>query len=209
MPRIERLRLDHAPALLSFERENRAYFAAAIPDRGDGFFERFDALLRERLAEQAAGQAHFHVVVDDTGAVLARVNLVDVERGSAVLGYRVAERAAGQGLATAAVREVCALAASAYGLRSLRAAATADNAGSRTVLARTGFVVTGEMELNGRPALTFEQELPPVASAAPAAGGVLAPAAEVISGAGGVPGTAGGGSGSGQGSGSTAGLIGD
>ncbi|MFH8391213.1 GNAT family N-acetyltransferase [Streptomyces sp. NPDC018036] len=209
MPRIERLRLDHAPALLSFERENRAYFAAVIPDRGDDFFARFDALLSERLAEQATGQAHFHVVVDDAGAVLARVNLVDVERGSAVLGYRVAERAAGQGLATAAVREVCALAASTYGLRSLRAAATTDNAGSRAVLARTGFVVTGDTELNGRPALTFERELPPAASAAPAAGGALATGAEVISGTDGVPRTAGGGFGSGQESGSTAGLIGD
>ncbi|MGW0971178.1 GNAT family N-acetyltransferase [Streptomyces sp. NPDC002516] len=208
MPRIEHLRPDHAPALLAFERENRAYFAAAIPDRGDDFFERFDALLRERLAEQATGQAHFHVVVDDTGAVLARVNLVDVEHGSAVLGYRVAERAAGQGLATAAVRELCALAASTYGLRSLRAAATADNTGSLTVLARTGFVLTGETELNGRPALTFERELPPAASTAPAPGGVLVTTADVVPGADGMP-APGDGFGAGQESGSTTGLIGD
>ncbi|MFD5519971.1 GNAT family N-acetyltransferase [Streptomyces sp. NPDC127066] len=192
MPRIERLRLDHAPALLSFERENRAYFAASIPDRGDTFFARFDALLQERLAEQAEEVAHFHLVVDDSGAVLARVNLVDVARGSADLGYRVAERAAGQGLATAAVREMCSLAASAYGLGTLRAVTTVDNTGSRTVLARTGFLVTGGTELNGRPGLRFSRELPAADAVPPAADTVL-PAGRA----------------DGQESGSAAGLIGD
>ncbi|GHO42298.1 hypothetical protein KSX_04610 [Ktedonospora formicarum] len=33
-PELQLVRLDHAPALLAFERENRAYFAAVIPDRG-------------------------------------------------------------------------------------------------------------------------------------------------------------------------------
>jgi len=28
---------SHAPAQLAFEQENRAYFAAAVPDRGDAF----------------------------------------------------------------------------------------------------------------------------------------------------------------------------
>jgi hypothetical protein len=32
VPELELLRLDHAPALLAFERESRAYFAASIPD---------------------------------------------------------------------------------------------------------------------------------------------------------------------------------
>ncbi|MEU9141850.1 GNAT family N-acetyltransferase [Streptomyces sp. NPDC048404] len=192
MPRIERLRLDHAPALLSFERENRAYFATSISDRGDTFFTRFDALLHERLAEQAEGLAHFHVVVDDSAAVLARVNLVDVAHGSADLGYRVAERAARQGLATAAVREMCALAASAYALNTLRAVTTLDNTGSRTVLARAGFLVTGEIALNGRPGLRFSRDLSAADAMPPAAGAVL-PAGRAT----------------GQESGSAAGLIGD
>ncbi|MEV4065036.1 hypothetical protein [Nonomuraea dietziae] len=38
MPELQRLRSDHASALLAFERENRAYFAASIPDRGDAYF---------------------------------------------------------------------------------------------------------------------------------------------------------------------------
>ncbi|MFF0135318.1 GNAT family N-acetyltransferase [Streptomyces sp. NPDC005227] len=175
MPRLELLHQDHAGALLAFERENRAYFAASIPDRGDAYFTGFDALHRERLAEQAAGLCFFHLVVDDAGAVLGRVNLVDATEGAADLGYRIAERAAGQGLATAAVREVCRLAATAYGLRTLRAAATLDNTASRAVLARTGFLPAGDLVLNGRPALRFELRLPSAGHAAPMGDGLMPP----------------------------------
>lgn len=163
MPELQRLRADHAPALLAFERENRAYFAAVIPDRGDEYFARFDELLRDLLTDQDAGLLHFHVLVDDAGQVLGRVNLVDVADGTAELGYRIAESAAGRGLATAAVRELCALAATEYGLVALRAATTLDNAASRTVLARTGFVPIGETVLSGRPAIRYTLDLSPAA----------------------------------------------
>ncbi|WP_406340889.1 GNAT family N-acetyltransferase [Streptomyces sp. NBC_00648] len=159
MPQLQRLRLDHAPALLEFERENRAYFAASVPDRGDDYFAHFDARHDELLAEQAAGLHFFHLLVGSGGEVLGRVNLVDVADGSADLGYRIAERAAGRGLATAGVREACALAAAEYGLTGLRAATTLDNAASRAVLARTGFTPCGETELGGRPGLRFERNL--------------------------------------------------
>lgn len=65
----------------------------------------------------------------------------------------------GRGLATAGVREVCALAAAEYGLTGLRASTTLDNAASRAVLARTGFTPCGEIELDGRPGLRFERSL--------------------------------------------------
>ncbi|MGW1818479.1 GNAT family N-acetyltransferase [Streptomyces sp. NPDC002125] len=156
---LERLRPDHAPALLAFERENRAYFAASIPDRGDDFFTGFAARHAELLAEQAAGLHHFHVVADSGGAVLGRFNLVDVEDGAAELGYRVAERASGRGLATSAVRDVCALALAEYGLTVLRARTTVDNAGSRTVLARAGFAEAGTLTLMGKPGLRFTRYL--------------------------------------------------
>ncbi|WP_089105007.1 GNAT family N-acetyltransferase [Streptomyces hyaluromycini] len=161
MPELQLLRPDHLPALLAFEQENRAYFAATVPDRGDDFFARFDERLRALLAEQKAGICYFHVLVDAPGEVLGRVNLVDVEDGGADLGYRIAERAAGRGLATWGVREVCELAATGYGLTTLRAAARVDNAASRAVLARTGFTVTGETRLSGRPGLTYVRRLQP------------------------------------------------
>ncbi|MEV6766174.1 GNAT family N-acetyltransferase [Streptomyces sp. NPDC051105] len=159
MPELHLLRPDHAPALLAFEQENRAYFAASVPDRGDDYFARFEERHRALLAEQEAGICYFHVVVDDAGEVLGRVNLVDVADGGADLGYRIAQRAAGRGVATSAVREICGLAATRYGLTVLRAAATVDNAASRAVLARVGFTVTGETRLSGRPGLTYLRRL--------------------------------------------------
>jgi ribosomal-protein-alanine N-acetyltransferase len=155
MPALERLRADHAAALLAFEQENRAYFAASIPDRGDDYFASFAERHRELLALQSAGLDHFHVLVEPSGAIVGRVNLVRVlEDGSAELGYRIAARVAGRGLATAAVREVIELARS-YGLTSLRAETTLDNAASRTVLERTGFLPTGPVTLSGRPGTAY------------------------------------------------------
>ncbi|MCM2580047.1 GNAT family N-acetyltransferase [Streptomyces meridianus] len=159
MPRLELLRPDHAPALLAFEQANRTWFAASIPDRGDDYFARFEELVRDRLSEQAAGLSFFHVLVDGSGAVLGRVNLVDAVDGSAELGYRVAQHAAGRGLATAAVVAVSALAGTDYGLTMLRAVTTLDNHASRTVLTRAGFVPAGEVTLDGRPGLRFVREL--------------------------------------------------
>ncbi|WP_051854783.1 GNAT family N-acetyltransferase [Streptomyces sp. NRRL B-1347] len=159
MPELQRLRADHAPALLAFERENRAYFAASVPDRGDAYFAEFDERHRALLAEQETGACHFHVVVGGDGEILGRVNLVDVADGSADLGYRIAKKATNQGLATSVVRQVCVLAATEYGLTSLRAETTADNPGSQAVLTRTGFVPTGEHVLDGRPGITYVRDL--------------------------------------------------
>ncbi|MEH0935766.1 GNAT family N-acetyltransferase [Micromonospora psammae] len=161
MPDLQRLAPHHAAALLSFEQENRAYFARSVPDRGDDYFAAFDARHAALLAEQDTGRCRFHVLVDDDGAVLGRFNLVDVADGRAELGYRVAERAAGRGLATAGVRQVCALARDEYGLTGLTAATTRDNPGSLAVLRRTGFTPVGEVLLDGRPGLRHVRELTP------------------------------------------------
>jgi ribosomal-protein-alanine N-acetyltransferase len=136
---LERLTDAHAQAVLAFERENRAYFAASILDRGDAFFEEFAVRLAALLAEQDAGLCQFHVLVDESGAVVGRVNLVDIENGAAELGYRIAEKAAGKGLATAAVRAIVGLAASEYGLTTLRAGTSPANRASQLVLERAGF----------------------------------------------------------------------
>ncbi|MFB6722369.1 GNAT family N-acetyltransferase [Kribbella sp. NPDC056345] len=141
---IERLTVDHADALLAFERENRKYFALSIADRGDEFFANFTEILHARVAEQAEGVCHFHVLVEPDGTVVGRVNLIDVEDGSAELGYRLAERVTGRGLATAAVRAIVQLAANEYGLRQLTAGAALANVASWTVLERAGFQRVGE-----------------------------------------------------------------
>ncbi|MEV1331760.1 hypothetical protein AB0J20_19555 [Micromonospora costi] len=68
--------------MLDFERQNRAFFARSVPDRGDDYFAGFAARHAELLANQAAGLDHFHVLVDEDGAVLGRFNLVDVHDGA-------------------------------------------------------------------------------------------------------------------------------
>ena len=159
MPELQRLRADHASAVLSFELANRAYFATFISDRGDEFFEHFTEQYNAVLADQEAGTCVFHVLVDEDGTVLGRFNLFDLEDGTAVLGYRVAQQVAGRGVATATVRELCRLAAAQYGLRTLRAATTHDNVASQKVLAKAGFVPVGPAEPGGRPGTWYQRDL--------------------------------------------------
>jgi [ribosomal protein S5]-alanine N-acetyltransferase len=159
MTELQRLGPRHAPALLRFETENRKWFALSVPDRGDSYFADFPARHAALLAEQDAGTCHFHVLVDETGTVLGRFNLVDVADGAAELGFRVAERVAGQGIATDGVRRTCALAATEYGLVKLIADAARDNPGSLGALRRNGFRPTGEVTLAGAPGLRHVRTL--------------------------------------------------
>ncbi|MFJ8534360.1 GNAT family N-acetyltransferase [Streptomyces sp. NPDC093591] len=156
---LERLRADHADAVLAFERENRAYFARSVPDRGDAYFTPagFAARHEALLAEQDAGICHFHVVLDADGHLVGRVNLVDVEDGSAELGYRVGELAAGKGVATAAVAQLCRVAGTAYGLASLVAVTHLDNLASRAVLERNSFTVVEDALVDGRPGVRYRR----------------------------------------------------
>ncbi|KOV29933.1 GNAT family N-acetyltransferase [Streptomyces heliomycini] len=162
MPELKRLHAGHAPAVLAFESANRAYFAASVPDRGGDFFDRFTARYNALLAEQAAGVCAFHVLVAEDGSVLGRFNLVDIEGHTAELGYRVAQHVAGRGVATAAVRELCRLAAAQHGLRTLRAASARRNAASQRVLAKAGFVPVGPADpahLSGEPGTWYQRDL--------------------------------------------------
>lgn len=162
MPELKPLTAGHAPAVLAFELANRAYFAASISDRGDGYFDQFTDRYNALLAEQEAGICAFHVLVDDDGSVLGRFNLVDIDDHVAELGYRVAQHVAGRGVATAAVRELCRLAAARYGLRTLRAATTRQNVASQKVLAKAGFVPVGPADpahLGGKPGTWYQRDL--------------------------------------------------
>jgi ribosomal-protein-alanine N-acetyltransferase len=156
---LQRLRADHAPAVLAFEVANRAYFATFVSDRGDSFFDLFDESFDALLAEQDAGTAVFHVLVGEDGTVLGRFNLVNVVDGTAELGYRVAEEVAGHGVATTTVRELCRLAATRYSLRTLRAATTFDNVASQRVLTKAGFAPDGPAEPGGKPGIGFRLDL--------------------------------------------------
>jgi [ribosomal protein S5]-alanine N-acetyltransferase len=162
VPELQQLRAGHAPAVLAFELENRAYFAASVSDRGDDFFDQFTDQHKALVAEQEAGICAFYVLVDEDGSVLGRFNLYDIENGTAVLGYRVAEHVAGQGVATATVRELCGLAAARHGLRTLRAATAHENVASQKVLAKAGFVPLGPAhpaDLGGKTGTWYQRDL--------------------------------------------------
>jgi [ribosomal protein S5]-alanine N-acetyltransferase len=162
MPELQRLRADHASAVLAFELANRAYFAASISDRGDEFFDQFAERLAALLAEQEAGIGAFYVLVADNGSVLGRFNLIFAEDGAAELGYRVAQDVAGRGVATATVRELCQLAATRHSLRTLRAATSLDNAASQKVLTKAGFIPAGPADpghVGGKPGTWYQRGL--------------------------------------------------
>ncbi len=159
MPELQRVRADHAPAILAFELANRAYFAASISDRGDDYFDQFAERHNALLAEQEAGLCAFYVLVGEDGSVLGRFNLFGIQDGTAELGYRVAQHVAGRGVATATVMEMCRLAAAQHGLRTLMAATNHDNLASQKVLTRAGFVPVGPAERGGRPGTLYQRDL--------------------------------------------------
>jgi ribosomal-protein-alanine N-acetyltransferase len=159
---LQQLNAGHAPAVFAFELANRAYFAASISDRGDDFFDQFTDRHKALLAEQEAGLGAFYVLVAEDGAVLGRFNLYETKDGTAELGYRVAQRVAGRGVATAAVLELCRLAAARHGLRTLTAATSRENIASQKVLAKAGFVPVGPADpahLGGKQGTWYQRDL--------------------------------------------------
>jgi [ribosomal protein S5]-alanine N-acetyltransferase len=102
------------------------------------------------------------VLVAEDGSVLGRFNLYDLKDGRANLGYRVAQHVAGRGVATAAVQELCQLAAARHGLRLLRAATSHGNTASQRVLAKAGFVPVGPADpadIGGKSGTRYERDL--------------------------------------------------
>jgi ribosomal-protein-alanine N-acetyltransferase len=162
VPELQRLHSGHAAAVLDFELANRAYFAAFISDRGDEFYEQFTERHSALLAEQEAGLGAFYVLAAEDGSVLGRFNLIFDGDGTAELGYRVAQHVAGRGVATAAVRELCRLAAARHGLRTLRAATSHENVASQKVLVKAGFALAGPAgpaHLGGKSGTWYQRDL--------------------------------------------------
>ena len=162
MPELQRLHAGHAAQVLAFELVNRAYFSAFISDRGDDYYAEFAERHSASLAEQEAGVGAFHVLVAGDGSVLGRFNLVFSGEGTAELGYRVAQHVAGRGVATETVRELCRLAVTRYGLRSIRAATSSQNIASQRVLTKARFVPVGEAgpaDLGGKTGTWYQRDL--------------------------------------------------
>ncbi|MFG2287467.1 GNAT family N-acetyltransferase [Streptomyces sp. NPDC048595] len=127
------------------------------PDRDEAFFTPAGqaARLRESLAERHAGRAMPWVLVrepDGGGAepdIVGTITLSGIVRGpfrSGNVGYWVDAGQVRRGLASAAVRAVCAAADAELGLHRLQAGTLLDNTASQRVLTKCGFTPFGTAE---------------------------------------------------------------
>ena len=140
---LREARVGDAAALAEAHRRNREHLAPWDPERAPSFFEPAGqrAMLTARIASAAAGeQQPFHLMEGDR--VVGTIALNQIVRGplqKAAVGYWVDRERTGQGLAKAALAVVVDLAATVLRLHRLEASALPHNAGSRAVLAASGF----------------------------------------------------------------------
>lgn len=155
---ITPLRMEDAPALYQFECSNRAFFETMVPGRGEDYY-RYEPFLRgleKLLEEQEAGLCLFTLIRDEDGAIVGRMNLVDIDRetGTGHIGYRIGEAAAGKGVASIALHQLLQTAAERYGMIRFHAKTTRDNIPSQKVLLKNGFelvsVEPGAAEWDGK-----------------------------------------------------------
>jgi [ribosomal protein S5]-alanine N-acetyltransferase len=144
--RLEPLRREDAGLLYTFEAENRDFFEASVPGRGDDYY-RYEVFLKRfvgLLEEQAAGGSRFFLIKDEDSRILGRMNLtdIDVENSTAVLGYRIAKAHGGKGVATRALKDLLHL-TGRFGIRRILAKTTTANIASCRVLEKNGFLHTG------------------------------------------------------------------
>ncbi|MFE1774533.1 GNAT family N-acetyltransferase [Streptomyces sp. NPDC059008] len=127
------------------------------PDRDEAFFTPAGQAerLREMLAERGAGRSMPWVLVrePDGGAaepdIVGTITLSGIVRGpfhSGNVGYWIDAGQVGRGLASAALRAVCAAADTELGLHRLQAGTLVHNAASQRVLTKCGFTLFGTAE---------------------------------------------------------------
>lgn len=141
---IRDLALTDAEQLLEFELRNRAWFEQFVAPRGDRFFTVAAVRdhIRAYLIAKQQGRFHGCVVLDNSGVIVARANLreIDVRDASAEIGYRVAQAQTGKGIASAATEFLIRLAYDEWQIKQLRGFVSVDNLASARVLEKNDFV---------------------------------------------------------------------
>lgn len=149
------LQQQDAESLFQFESENREFFEQLVPGRGDDFyvFENYVSRHRELLNEQEEGIANFYLIKNDSGDILGRINLVDMNElnKTAEVGFRIGAKYGGQGIGNRALNL---LLNADLGLRQIRGKTTTVNRASQKILTKNGFKEVGvseeEFEMNGQ-----------------------------------------------------------
>ncbi|MEU1087826.1 GNAT family protein [Streptomyces sp. NPDC005892] len=129
-----------APALAEALSRGRTYMAPFEPVRPDSFYTAEGQA--ERLAGHLAAGGHAWVAVDEADRAVGSFTLSGTALGafrSAALGYWVDVEQTGRGIATAAVRRICDLAADDLGLHRVEAGTLLYNTASQRVLLKCGF----------------------------------------------------------------------
>ncbi|MFD0771805.1 GNAT family N-acetyltransferase [Bacillus sp. CGMCC 1.60114] len=140
---IEKLREQDAEELFAFECSNRPFFEKMVPSRGEDYYtyETFQKIFYEVLKEQFEGISYFHLIRNQAGTIVGRINLVDIEKDIELgyLGYRVGEKYVGRDVATKAVKLLLDEAAN-YHVTEIHAKTTNNNFASQKVLEKNHFL---------------------------------------------------------------------
>jgi [ribosomal protein S5]-alanine N-acetyltransferase len=139
---------DDAPILAELVQRSREFLAPWEPERGEEYFTAAGQrmAIADALARHAAGTSLPHVILDEQDRVAGRITVNDIVRGafqSGHLGYWLNGADNGRGLASAAVREIIAIAFEELGLHRIQAATLLHNVRSQRVLERNGFARFG------------------------------------------------------------------
>ncbi len=143
---LRSLQLEDLGELVEFETINRSWFERHIDPRPAQFYSMVGvrAHINALLDAYTKGTFHASVLVNDSGVIVGRANLKDIQQelGIAEIGYRIGQRSVGQGYATLALAALIALARQQWQLRQLIAYVTENNLASARVLQKQGFVRT-------------------------------------------------------------------
>ncbi len=154
---LEKLQSKDAEKLFEFELKNRDFFEKMVPSRGDDYYhyEIFKKWHQVLLDEQEKNESYFYLIKDTNGAIVGRMNIVDIDHSPAIghLGYRVGESYIGKGIATKAL-ELLFNEIARVGVKQLLAKTTTNNVPSQKVLEKNGFerlkANSEDFDLSGR-----------------------------------------------------------
>lgn len=144
-----------AEELFEFEKNNRLFFEQMVPGRGEDYynFETFKIRHRELLTEQQENKSKFYLIRDDSGSIVGRINLVDIDTTNdiAEVGYRVGQEYGGKGIAARALKL---LLETEIRVKKIKAKTTTNNIASQRVLEKNGFkqvsISDNKFEMNGK-----------------------------------------------------------
>ncbi len=82
---LHRLTEDIGGELLQFEWENRSFFETMALSREDEHYilERFLEALKGLLAEQTDGTSYMHIIRDEEGSIIGRINVTNIKNKKA------------------------------------------------------------------------------------------------------------------------------